>query len=104
MQDLRNMSLTIAAESVAVAGTACTLPDRMDLDQVYPGRRRRQPSHPVHPDHHAAPRRQEQGMQGRARAAVLRLSALASLARAYAFGDADSDVLSHPEGEGPHLR
>ena len=73
------------------------------LDHVEARGRRRQPGDPVHPDHPAAPRRRRQGIDKPVRAAVLRLGALARLARAHRDVVGDVDVLAHPQGQRPGL-
>ena len=61
----------------------------------------RQPGNPVHPNH-PAPRRQRQGMEEPARAAVRRLDALVRLLRAHVLSELA--ILAHPEGKAPHQR
>ena len=55
------------------------------------------PDDPVHPDHTTTPRRQQQGMEEPAWAAVLRLGAMTRVARAQVLSDVD--VLAQPEGK-----
>ena len=97
----------IASASVAVAvervGTACTLPDsRSTWFWICRSRRPSSAARRSSPPQSSHRTATAEGMLEPARAAVLRLGALAGLARAHVHGDVD--VLAHPEGEAPHQR
>ena len=91
-----------AAVSVERVGTAWTLPERWStcrwhLHLVESCRRRGQAEQPVDPNHAAPPRGQGKWVQQTAGAHMIRLGALADLARANIGGHIAS--LPRPEGE-----